>query len=248
VEISEQQDCNGNVNPTKVLDSQSQHENPHPACSPQKHSNSSVARDESGLARKAPQEQTKQVSKHQKKYAKYTTKMSKYRNTSVRRSERIKSGVVKSINSKQGVECIVDVVSDSEKDEPESQTEQVLPQPNPDTQTGQVQVLPQSDAQIEQVLPQPNAQIEQALPEPNAEIEQLLLEPELELELEPAENISNKGLDEKVDYALHKIEDLYKIIDMLKSKVYYIPKLKENMLLLFFMFRSNVSLVYILNT
>jgi hypothetical protein len=83
---------------------------------------------------------------------------------------------------------------------------------------------------------------------PNAEIEQLLLEPELELELEPAENISNKGLDEKVDYALHKIEDLYKIIDMLKSKVYYIPKLKENMLLLFFMFRSNVSLVYILNT
>ncbi|WJX78818.1 hypothetical protein P8452_62003 [Trifolium repens] len=221
VEISEQQDCNGNVNPTKMLDSQSQLENPHPACSPQKHSYSSVAGDESGLARKAPQEQTKQVSKHQKKYAKFTTKMSKYRNASVRRSERIKSGVVKSINSKQGIECIVDVVSDSEKDEPESQTEQVLPQPNPDTQTGQVQVLPQSDAQIEQVLPQPNAQIEQALPEPNAEIEQLLLEPELELELElePAENISNKGLDEKVDYALHKIEDLYKIIDMLKSKV-----------------------------
>jgi hypothetical protein len=109
-----------------------------------------------------------------------------------------------------------------------------------------VQVLPQSDAQIEQLLPQPNAQIEQALPESNAEIEQLLLEPELELE--PAENISNKGLDEKVDYALHKIEDLYKIINLLKSKVYYIPKLKENMLLLFFMFRSNVSLVYILNT
>jgi hypothetical protein len=83
VEISEQQDCNGNVNPTKMLDSQSQLENPHPACSPQKHSNSSVAGNESGLARKAPQEQTKQVSKHQKKYAKYTTKMSKYRNTSV---------------------------------------------------------------------------------------------------------------------------------------------------------------------
>ncbi|GAU23353.1 hypothetical protein TSUD_334000 [Trifolium subterraneum] len=132
--------------------------------------------------------------------------MSKYRNASVRRSERIRSGVIKSSNSKQGVEFIVDVVSDSEKDEPESQTEQVLPQPNPDTHTGQVQVLPQSDAQIEQVSPQSNAQIEQ-----------LLLEPELELE--PAENISNKSLDEKVDYALHKIEDLYKIIDLLKSKV-----------------------------
>jgi hypothetical protein len=49
----------------------------------------------------------------------------------------------------------------------------------------------------------------------------------------PSENISNKGLDEKVDYALHKIEYLYKIIELLKSKVYYIPKLKENMLLLF---------------
>ncbi|CAJ2633144.1 hypothetical protein L195_g009557 [Trifolium pratense] len=203
-EISEQQGVNGNINPTKVLDSQL--ENAHSVCSPQKHPNSSVAEVESA------QEQTKQVSKHQKKYAKFTTKMSKYRNVSVRRSERIRSGVVKYGNSTQEVECIVDVVSDSEKDEPESQTEQVLPQPNPDTQTGQ-------DAQIEQVLvlPLPNTQIEQALQEPNAEIEQLLLE--RELDLEPAENISNKGLDEKVDYALHKIEDLYKIIDLLKAKV-----------------------------
>ncbi|XP_045794744.1 uncharacterized protein LOC123889448 isoform X2 [Trifolium pratense] len=52
-EISEQQGVNGNINPTKVLDSQL--ENAHSVCSPQKHPNSSVAEVESA------QEQTKQV-------------------------------------------------------------------------------------------------------------------------------------------------------------------------------------------
>jgi len=43
-------------------------------------------------------------------------KLSKHRSGSVRRSERIRSGVVKvkSTNSKQGIECVVDMtVSDS---------------------------------------------------------------------------------------------------------------------------------------
>lgn len=227
----EQQASNGNINPTEVLESQL--ENPHPMSSPlKKHLNSSVAGVETSAVGKEPREQTTPVSKHQKKYATLAKKMSKYRNGSVRRSERIRSGVVKvkSTNSKQGVECVVDMtVSDSEKDESDAQTEQVLPQPNPtDTQTEPVQVLPQENTQAEpvQVLPQENPQTEpvQVLLRENtqneqAEMEQLLFEPESELELNPAENASEKSVDVKVDYALQKIDALYKMIELLTAKV-----------------------------
>jgi len=247
----EQQASNGNINPTEMLESRL--ENPHPMSSPlKKHLNSSVAGVESSVVGKQPQEQTIQVSKHQKKYATLAKKMSKYRSGSVRRSERIRSGVVKvkSTNLKQGVECVVDMtVSDSEKDESDAQTEQVLPQPNPtDTQTESVQVLPQDNTQTEPVqlspqenteneqeLPQQHAQIEQALTEPNAQMEQLLLEPESELGLYPAENVSEKSVDVKVDYALQKIDGLYKIIELLTAKVYYsiYPNLRQHGIIIF---------------
>jgi len=260
----EQQASNGNINPTEVVESQL--ENPHPMSSPlKKHLNSSVAGVETSAVGKEPREQTTPVSKHQKKYATLAKKMSKYRSGSVRRSERIRSGVVKvkSTNSKQGVKCVVDMtVSDSEKDESDAQTEQVLPQPNPtDTQTEPVQVLPQENTQTEpvQVLPQENpqtepvqvllrentqneqelpqqhAQIEQALTEPNAEMEQLRFEPESELELNPAENVSEKSVDVKVDYALQKIDALYKMIELLTAKVYcsIYPNLRQYAIVIF---------------
>lgn len=210
-----QQVFSGNIrSPTKVLDSQL--ENPHPACSPLKHPNVSVAGAKKSLESKTPQEQMNQASKHQKKYATSTRKMSKHSITSVRRSDRIKSGVVKSANSKQGgVEHMVDVtVSDSEIDEPERHTEQVSLKPQLDTQVEQVQVLPQSNTQIKKVLPQLDGHAEQALPKQNAQIEQLLLVPEPE----PTENISEKSLDEKVDYALQRIQAFDKIVELLKSK------------------------------
>ncbi|CAK8543458.1 unnamed protein product [Lathyrus sativus] len=186
-----------NINQTKELDSQ-------PMLSPQKRLSRSVTDVETNLVRKAPHKQINSVGKHQKKYATFSRKKFKYHGASVRRSERIKSGVAKSPNPKQGAECIVDVtVSDSEVDEQETQAEQVLPQTKPtNTQIELVQVLPPQNTQTEHVLPQPNARTEQALPES-----------------QPAENLSEKGLDEKVEYALQKIDALYKIIEVLKSKV-----------------------------
>lgn len=196
------QSSSENINQTKELNSQ-------PMSSPSM-LNQSVADVEANLVRTAPHGQVNQVGKHRKKYDTLSTKWFKYHGASVRRSERIKSGVAKSPNPKQGAECIVDVtVSDSEVDELETQAKQVLLQPKPtDTQIELVQVLPPQNTQVERVLPQPNAQTEQALPES-----------------QPAENLSEKGLDEKVEYALQEIKALHKIIELLKSKV-YIPKLK----------------------
>ncbi|CAL5193644.1 unnamed protein product [Lathyrus oleraceus] len=187
-----------NINQTKELGSQSM-------SSPPKRLSQSVTDVETNLVRKAPHGQINLVGKHQKKYATLSRKKFKYHHgASVRRSERIKSGVAKSPNPKQGAECIVDVtVSDSEVDEPETQAEQVLRQTKSTvTQIELVQVLPQENTQIEHVLPQPNARTEQASPES-----------------QPAENLSKKGLDEKVEYALQEIDALYKIIEVLKSKV-----------------------------
>lgn len=202
--------------------------------SPPKRLSQSVTDVETNLVRKAPHEQINSVGKHLR-YARHSRKMFKYHHgASVRRSERIKSGVAKSPNPKQGAECIVDVtVSDSEVDEPETQAEQVLRQTKSTvTQIELVQVLPQENTQIEHVLPQPNARTEQALPES-----------------QPAENLSKKGLDEKVEYALQEIDALYKIIEVLKSKVYN-SQTQDNMLLLFFCYIRDASLVYmyVLNT
>ncbi|XP_058748629.1 uncharacterized protein LOC131621608 [Vicia villosa] len=183
-----------NINQTKELNSQ-------PMSSPSMQMNQSVADVEANLVRTAPHGQVNQVGKHRKKYATVSRKMLKC-GASVRRSERIKSGVANSPNPKQGAECIVDVtVSDSEVDELETQAEQVLPRPKPtDTQIELLQVLPPQNTQVERVLPQPNAQTEQALPESQPDL-------------------SEKGLDEKVEYALQEIKALHKIIELLKSKV-----------------------------
>ncbi|KAL5059569.1 hypothetical protein RYX36_031173 [Vicia faba] len=186
-----------NINQTKELHSQRM-------SSPPMHLNQSVADVEANLVRTAPHGQVNQVGKHRKKYATLSRKRFKNHGASVRRSERIKSGVAKSPNPNQGAECIVDVtVSDSDVDELETQAEQVLPRPKSTvTQIELVQVLPPQNTQVERVLPQPNAQTEQALPE-----------------FQPPENLSEKGLDEKVEFALHEIKALYKIIELLKSKV-----------------------------
>lgn len=170
----EQQPSGGNLQSPKVLDSQV--ENPQPRCSPLKHLKLSVDGMETGHERTTPQEQMDQKHEHQKK-----SKKPKYRSGSVRRSERIKSAAVHPPSSNGGIEYIEDItVSESEKDEPNTQIEQVLVEP----------------------------------------------EPEPEMEPQPAENSSEKSLDEKVDYALQRIEALDKIIELLKSKVFNKSKLK----------------------
>jgi len=67
-ERAEQQASSENINPTEVLESQLG--NPHLMSSPlEKHLSSSVVGGETSVVGKQPQEQTIQVSKHQKKYA-----------------------------------------------------------------------------------------------------------------------------------------------------------------------------------
>ncbi|XP_061341394.1 uncharacterized protein LOC133287742 isoform X2 [Gastrolobium bilobum] len=157
---------NGNIKSPGALDSQ--HENPHLRCSPLKYPNSSMEGLDTCHDKSPALEQVIREYEHQKKSATSLRKKSKYHGTSVRRSQRIKSTVVHPPSSSCGIEYIEDITaSESEKDEPDNQIEQVLPEPEP----------------------------------------------------EPAENMSEKSLDEKVDYALQRIEDLNKIVELLKSKV-----------------------------
>lgn len=68
--------------------------------------------------------------------------------------------------------------------------------------------------------------------EQDNQLEKELAEVEPEPEPEPAENLSEKNLNEKVDYSLQKLDALDKKIDLLISKVFNKSKL-NSMLLLF---------------
>lgn len=107
-------------------------------------------------------------------------KKSKFSAAYVRRSERIKSAIVCSPKANFGIEVIENItVSDSEKDEVDTQMEQVLGGP------------------------------------------ELVLEHESESGPEQEESLGEKSLDEKIDSALHRIDSLDKIVEWLKSKVFY---------------------------
>ncbi|XP_027353505.1 uncharacterized protein LOC113863920 [Abrus precatorius] len=168
VERAETQLSSGNIKLPGALESRL--EIPLPRFSSPTHQNFLVDGVETRNDKSQAQDQVNQASERKKSAMLSKRKKSKHHGGFVRRSERIKSAFVNDPNSNHGIEYIEDeTISESEKDEPGTQMEQVLA--------------------------------------------------EAELEPEPADVFGEKTLDEKVDYALQRIEALDKIVALLQSKV-----------------------------
>ncbi|KAK7336748.1 hypothetical protein VNO77_17294 [Canavalia gladiata] len=140
MERVEPQPSGGNIKLPGAFDSHV--EIPLPRFSPMKHPNFSVDGVDTRHEKSSAQEQVKHEHEHQKKSSMFfRRKKSKYHSTSVRRSERIKSTTVNLPNSNHDIEYIEDVtVSESEKDEPDTQMEQVLAEsePEPDLEPAEI--------------------------------------------------------------------------------------------------------------
>ncbi|TKY62452.1 hypothetical protein E2542_SST12308 [Spatholobus suberectus] len=127
--VVEPQPSGGNIQLAGALDSRP--EIPVPGLSPLKHSNLLVDGVETRHEKSPAQKQVNQEHELQKKPPTFfTRKKSKLCGASVRRSERIKRGVVSPLNTNCGIEYIEDItVSESEKDEADTQMEQGLAEP-----------------------------------------------------------------------------------------------------------------------
>ncbi|KAG4913147.1 hypothetical protein AAZX31_19G142100 [Glycine max] len=123
--VVEPQPSNGNIQLPRALESQL--EIPLPGLTSPKHPNLLVGRAEMRHAKSPAQEQVNQDHGHQKKPPTPAKKKIKFCGASVRRSERIKSSVVNHPNTNCYIEVVEDLtVSDGEKDEADTQLEQVL--------------------------------------------------------------------------------------------------------------------------
>ena len=129
LERVEPQPSTGNITSPGPVESQL--ENSNPIGSPLRYPNPSVDVVVTHNEKSPAQEQVNQEYVLQKKPAAYKRKKLKSLGSSVRRSERIKSAVVHTYNPNRGIEYIDDG-SESEKDEPVTQMEQVLSELEPE--------------------------------------------------------------------------------------------------------------------